>query len=144
MLKKILLMGVMLALGVLYYYTITVNIIFEHKGSTVKLVSHIPQTIKLHVVRINQSASLTCNGVNIKFINQKKPDYFYHGEEELIISLHRGENQCKSEALKLTMKQKISMVDFMVLFLLWGVPIYVIIYTLFIGILNKIRSQFHA
>jgi hypothetical protein len=70
----------------------------------------------------------------------KKHDYFYHGEEQITIPLHRGKNICQTQNIQPKIKQKINFLDFLILFTLLGIPILYFIFFILIKALDKIKK----
>lgn len=130
-----LLMGLSV-LGLLYTYLIKVEILKENDFI---FTSKITQNSTFHIRTDHKLTTLSCNGQKVSLDNSKKHDYFYQGQEEITIPLVRGENRCHSEHLS-AIKQKISFIDFIVLFILWGIPLFHLLFLLFILILDRLKS----
>lgn len=139
---KLLILGSMLVLGLLYQWMATVTVETYQNGFT--LTSRIAQTAKIHLKRSDPSALLWCNGKKIAFIDPKKPDYFYHGEEEVNIPLRIGSTQCKTAKVFPLVKVKWSLFDFIVRFILWGIPLFVGVFYLFMFLLERIKRSVYA
>ena len=130
-------------LGLGYLFLIKVDISQTSIGSNRTdfiLHSKINQNIKLHLNTHYKSTKLTCNGNEIRLGNSKKHDYFYRGQTEIILPLQRGENLCQAKNLSSTLKQKIDFIDFMVLFILLGIPLFSLLFLVVISVLNFFKK----
>ncbi len=130
-------------IGLLYYFLITVTVSPE-KNLNFLISSKISQEAKFQLLTEYKKAKLSCNGNPVLLDNRKKHDYFYHGEEEIIIPLHRGENHCQAEYIAPKIKQKIGFLDFSLLFILLGIPLFTLVYLLFIRGLSWIKLHFSS
>jgi 4-amino-4-deoxy-L-arabinose transferase-like glycosyltransferase len=128
-------MGISMALGGLYYYFITLHINTVSEKEII-IESHMAQDAKLYFRGKYKISSLTCNDKAILFDNHKKHGYFYHGETEAWVSLHRGSNACKGENIISELKQKITFFDLFVLLLLVGIPLFGLFFSLLIWIIK--------
>jgi len=129
---------IMMLLGLLYLFAITTDI--EIKPNSFIIYSHIPQKANFHIVTKYQKSHIVCNNKSIPIDISKKHDYFYHGEEQITISLHRGKNICQTQNIQPKIKQKIDFWDFLILFALLGTPIVYFIFSIFIKLLDKIKK----
>jgi hypothetical protein len=130
-------------LGLGYLYLIKVDISETSMASNKTnfiLNSKINQNVKLHLKTYYKTTKLTCNGNPIALENSKKHDYFYRGQGEIVLPLKRGENLCQAENLSSTLKQKIDFIDFMVLFVLLGIPIFSLLFLAVIWILDFLKK----
>ncbi len=127
----------LLFLGVLYSYLIKVDILKDDK---LIIISKITQDVNFHIRTEYNLTKLTCNGVAVLLDNSKKHDYFYRGQEKITIPLVRGENICQAEHMSPIIKQKISFIDFIVLFILWGIPLFHLLFSAFIWLTHKISE----
>jgi hypothetical protein len=125
-----------LTLGLFYYWLVQVEI-SEIKNGQFTIESKIEQEGKFHIKVVDKPASLVCNEKNIAFDNNKTHTYFYRGEEEIFIYLKRGENSCEMSRLAPTLGYKIGYLDYIVIFILLGIPIYQILFNLLIYILER-------
>ncbi len=130
-------------IGLLYYFLITVTV-SPKKNLNFLISSKISQEAKFQLLTEYKKAKLSCNGNPVLLDNRKKHDYFYHGEEEIIIPLHRGENHCQAEHIAPKIKQKIGFLDFSLLFILLGIPLFTLVYLLFIHGLSWIKLHFSS
>ena len=126
-----------------YYYIQNIDISFKSKrDGTFIIYSYIPQTINLHIKTEYKKSKLWCNGKTIKINNNKKHDYFYRGEEQVTLDLNMGDNSCRGYHIYKNIKQKPNFIDFIVIFISIILPITLILFNLFIYILNKIDLSF--
>ena len=143
----------------LYAYLIQVDIVNIQKdvNSTTQynftINSKIDQNIKLHVATNHKLESIHCNQKNSDF---KYFEYYtYKIEEQVNISLKKGKNHCllinskacKSKNLTHTqpiIKQKISFINYLLLFILFIIPLFHLLFQTLIWILNKIWRKTHA
>ena len=138
--KKIVLLMGMILFGFLYHYLISVEVKVSHSEITIS--SKISQTVTFHLKRLNEKASIVCHNQEIPFIDPKQYDYFYHGEEEIKLRIKAGKTHCQIKHIDNVIKTKLCFVDFMVLFILWGTPMFITIFQLFIYLLERIRRRY--
>ena len=74
---------------------------------------------------------------NLTFDNPKKKDYWYHGTESINILLYKGKNECQGTHLSSKIAQKLNFTEFMILFMLLGIPTVYLLFALLIWVLNK-------
>ena len=135
--RLFLLFIILFLLGVSYIYLIKVDISQQKENFTIE--SKITQNVKFHIKTEHNRTTLICNSMPVILDNSKKHDYFYQGQEEIIISLIRGENSCQAEHLS-SIKQKIDFVDFMILFILWIIPLFHLLFLLLTWSIDKIKN----
>ena len=136
-------------LGLLYAYLTHISItdIQMTRTSapfTFHIHSKLKQHVKLHIAAGNRKIhSVACNGV--KTVSAfKKMQWFEKPEEEFSVLLHTGDNLCKVKLFNAfgaslpMVKQKITYVDYGMLFLLLGLPFFTLIYRLLIYLLDRI------
>ena len=128
----------LVVLGIVYYFLIMVTI-SPIQNLTFVLNSKIDQKAKFHIQVEHQRSTLSCNGKPVILDNSKKHDYFYRGQEEVLISLNRGKNRCQAHNIMPKIKQKIDFLDFTILFVLWGVPLYHLLFFIFIWGIDKLK-----
>lgn len=127
-------------LGIVYYVVITVSI-SPIKNLTFILDSKIDQEAKFHLQIEHQGSTLSCNGKPVLLDNSQKHDYFYRGQEEVILSLHQGKNKCQAHRIMPKIKQKIGFLDFTVLFALWGIPLYHLLFFIFMWGMDRLKQN---
>ncbi len=131
--------GLLLALfiiGIIYLKAVVVDV--ERVDSSKFIIySNIAQNANFYIKTTYKKSKLVCNEKSIKIDIDKKHDYFYRGEEQITIALKRGENICRGDYIGQDIEQKISFIDFIVLFISLIVPISLLIFKLFIYILNR-------
>lgn len=129
----------MICVGIVYAFMIRVDINKENSGFIVD--SRIEQIAKFHIR--TKSDFLFCNETNVSLDKKTAPSYWYHGEREVLIPLHKGTNKCHivAESHKVQIRQKISYLNYIILFILVGFPF---IYLLFIPsfwLIDKIKQS---
>jgi len=88
---------------------------------------------------------VTCNN-NSTIFSKKELQWFETPEEQVIVALKRGENQCHAithnfgKPFHPSVVWKISYVDYVVFFIFFGLPILYFIFILFIKFLDYMRS----
>ncbi|MEA2029765.1 MAG: glycosyltransferase family 39 protein [Campylobacterota bacterium] len=147
MLRKIW-MPLFLLLGVFYLYLIHVKVdSISHISpdrSNFTLHSNLSKPIKLHI-RANKFnfKALYCNDKSIPFASQKWKWHDVAGEE-VVVDLQKGQNRCsvvvdnRGKKYNLELHSKGLFIDFIVLFILLGIPMVYIASYLFIGGLNRL------
>ena len=128
------------SLGLIYLYFVETSVL-KIDASHFLITSKIEQNKSFHIRRENNQSTLRCNTQNIIFSNQKKRGYWYHGTESIDIMLHKGENICQGTHLTGEIAQKLNFTEFIVLFILIGLPIFHLLFTLLIWILNMVWKQ---
>ena len=128
------------SLGLIYLYFIETSIL-KTDASHFVITSKIEQNKSFHIRRENNQSTLQCNTQNIIFSNQKKRGYWYHGTESIDIMLHNGKNMCHGTHLTGEIAQKLNFTEFIVLFMLMGVPIFHLLFTLLIWLLNRVWKK---
>lgn len=121
-------------LGVIYLKIITTTITTD--GSIFTIYSRINQNANFHIKTEYKKSKLICNGKIINIDIDKEHDYFYRGEEQITILLHKGDNICKAQYIN-KIKQKITFIDFIILFILMGISLFILLFYLFISILKR-------
>ncbi|MDD3591799.1 MAG: hypothetical protein PHO65_04115 [Sulfurovum sp.] len=114
------------------------------------LSSKIEQNVKLHIAaEQNKIRLVECNGTKIVF--PYKPQQWFEGPgEEVSLSLKKGVNNCTvytdnfGKVYTPAIKQKITFLDYCILFSLLGVPLYGVLFTVFIGGINLIKRRIPA
>ena len=133
-------MLLLVVLGMVYYFLITVTI-SPIQNLTFVVNSNIDQEVKFHIQVEHQRSTLSCNGQPVILDNSQKHDYFYRGQEEVLIPLYRGENPCQAQYILPKIKQKIGFLDFTVLFALWGVPLYQLLFFIFMWGMDRLKQK---
>jgi len=129
--------------GIIYFFTIWVDISKISSSSrnfSFTINSKIEQNVNFHIQVEQNRTTLKCNNQTIMLDRSKKHDYFYRGEEQINIPLKRGDNICQAVDMRPKIRQKIDFLDFIILFILWGVPLFQLLFLLFIWIMNRIKS----
>ena len=140
----------LLLLGLIYSYLIQVDISnikvvnSDHKQVDFTINSKIAQHIKLHVGTKDELNSLYCEEQKNNFTYYKS--YHFKQQEEVTLQLKKGSNHCQLKTVRITsslplLKQKISFIDYFFLFIFFMVPLFHLLFTLFIAILNKIWNK---
>ena len=139
-------------LGVFYYSLIQISVEeLKHssKASTFsfKLKSNINQTVKLHIATQRYKLQLVeCNGVELVF-PAKKMQWFEGLGEQVSFSVQKGENTCRVQTNNSgrgytpVIKQKITFFDYSILFILLGIPLFTLLFTVFIWLLEKTKNK---
>jgi len=139
-----------LLLGLLYAYLTHVSITdlrsVRHSPAsfTFHVQSKLDQQVKLHIAAGHHKIKyVECNGV--KTVSAfKKMQWFEKPEEQIFVSLQKGDNLCRVGLFKAfgkyypKVRQKITFLDYAVLFILLGIPLFTLIYILFIYFLDRI------
>ena len=146
---------ILLLLGILYYFAIQIHVVdLRQTNPSLGLFSFvlktpISQNVQLHIGTDKYKLiSLVCAKEKISFNNQKRLWFESNaGEESTTFYIPRGEELCyarvRNKGKKYTpiIKQKISFIDYGILFLLIGYPLISFVFTLFVSLLNKIKSK---
>jgi len=141
---KYLFMLLSLALGIFYYSLIQVDI-STIKGNDFTLTSKIEQSVLYHVQGHHKKARFECNKKKVFLDNTKEHDYFYHGDEFISIPLKAGENHCRGWAIQSQFKQKLTYTNFLILSILVAIPLFTLIFSIFMKLLEKINlPQFNS
>jgi len=128
------------SLALVYLYFVETSVL-KIDASHFVITSKIEQNKLFHIRRENNQSTLQCNTQNIIFSNQKKRGYWYHGTESIDIMLHNGKNICQGTHLTGEIAQKLNFTEFIVLFMLMGVPIFHLLFTLLIWLLNRVWKK---
>jgi len=128
------------SLALVYLYFVQTSVL-KTDASHFVITSKIEQNKSFHIRRENNQSTLQCNTQNIIFSNQKKRGYWYHGTESIDIVLHKGENICQGTHLTSEIAQKLNFTEFIVLFILMGLPIFHLLFTLLIWLLNRLWKK---
>ncbi len=146
-LTKIITLICLVILGVIYSYFIHIDIsnIVKSQSSLTSfdftINSKISQNKKLHISTAYKLQGVSCNGNKSSF---KYFKYFdYKREEQLNIFLKKGINKCILTNKEFSfdspiVKQKISFIEFLVLFVFFFIPLLHILFYPFIWCLKKI------
>jgi 4-amino-4-deoxy-L-arabinose transferase-like glycosyltransferase len=147
--KKLLLLLFSVLLGILYYAMIHVNIgtVQTARSSfSFPVSSKAKQQVKLHIAAGHHKIeSIECNGVK-RVLAFKKMQWFEKPEEQFLVPLHKGDNLCKVTLFNTfgkyrpVVKQKITYLDYSILFILLGVPLFTLLFLLFIRLLDLLRA----
>lgn len=150
---KTLLLSLSMVLGIFYYFLIQVSTIeVKHSSSrsntfSFVLSSSITQKVKLHIAaEKNKLRLIECNGIKIIF-PYKKQQWFEGMGEQVNFELKKGPNHCNvhtdnfGRVYTPSIKQKIDFLDYSILFLLLGIPLFELIFSAFIWGLNRVRSS---
>ena len=146
---------ILFILGILYYFTIQIHVVdIRQTNPSLGLFSFIVQSpisqhLQLHIGTDKYKLlSLVCGKEKINFNNKKRLWFETNaGEESTTFYIPRGEELCyarvRNKGGKYTpiIKQKISFIDYCILFLLIGYPLISLIFTLFISLLDKIKAK---
>ena len=132
-----------LLLGLLYFFMIQIHISkipTQSKNFDFIINSKIDQEVNFHIKTDYNLTKLICNKKSVLLDHSKEHDYFYRGEEAIKISLNRGENRCEAVDMKPTIKQKMGFVDFFILFILSGIPLFWLLFLALIWTMNQIKT----
>ena len=142
-----------LLLGMFYYSLVQVNIGklkpdshgFSHFSFHID--SKIDQETKLHLAAGSfKLRSVECNGKTVR-LQPQKMRWFEKPSEEVSVLLQRGDNACRVSCFHAygrclpVVKQKITYVDYGILFLLLGLPLYHMLFSAFIRVLDRFRNR---
>jgi len=128
------------SLGLVFLYFVETSVL-KINASHFLITSKIEQNKSFHIRRENNQSTLQCNTQNIIFSNQKKRGYWYHGTESIDIVLHKGKNICQGTQLTGEIAQKFNFTEFLVLFMLMGLPIFHLLFTLLVWLLNRLWKK---
>ena len=144
---------IFLLLGILYYFLIQTPIIdIKHTPDntdsfTFTVQSYIPQTAKFHVgAGRYYFKSIECHKKKISF-PKKSWQWFEGVGEQTIFKLQRGKNRCTAivdnpkHAFQPIIKQKLTFINYIILFILIGIPLFSLLFTTFIWILDKLKGK---
>lgn len=150
---KTLLLSLSLLLGIFYYFLIQVSVTeVKHTHSrsntfSFVLSSIIKQSVKLHIAaEKNKLRVIECNGIKTVF-SHKKQQWFEGMGEEVRFSLRKGSTDCTvyadnfAKVYTPVIKQKITFLDYCILFLLLGIPLFQLIFSAAIKGLNLLKSK---
>ena len=124
-------------LGFIYLFFIQTSITTIDSSNFI-IESKIAQQKIFHIQRENNQSTLECNHQPILFKNPKKLGYWYKGTESISIQLHRGENRCHGTYLREHIAQKLNFSEFLILFILLGIPLFNFLFFILISLLNKL------
>lgn len=141
--KRFYLYTISILLGFIYLFFIQTSI-RRIDSSHFIIESKIEQQKTFHLQRENNQSTLQCNNQPILFKNPKKIGYWYKGTESINLQLHRGENLCYGSYLKRNIAQKLNFSEFLILFILLGVPLLNLLFLILISLLNKLRRGRHV
>ena len=127
-------------IGLLYLYLTHVTIT-QKDPNHFTLYSSIPQKVTLHIRTKNPSASFQCNQTPYPFPQIAKHDYWYKGEEQLTLSLKRGENSCSGQELTGEIRQKIGYFEGFILFLLLILPLYGLLFSTIQTLIDREKKK---
>lgn len=144
---KNIIIPIIFILGIIYYLLIQIeiNAINNHSFS---IYSPIIQTVKIHAnMGENQIRNISCNNSIVNF-NKHDFKWFESHTEEAKLHIQNGLNNCNitvygdyiEENSKPILKNKITYIDYIVLFVLIGIPILNLIFYTLLCILKKIKS----
>jgi len=138
-------------LGIFYLYNISVDIKgITHSSKNANnfsfiIKSKIDQEIKLHIATGKYKLiSVTCNDSQINF-PKKKMQWFEGVGEQAILKIKEGQNNCTvntnnyNKVFTPIVKRKITFLNYGVLFVLLGIPIFHLIFSIFIFLFDKIK-----
>jgi hypothetical protein len=126
-----------LILGLLYLFFINITIL-KNNGSKFIISSKIDQRKSFHIRRENNQSTFQCNNEDIVFNNPKEKDYWYRGTEQINIVLYKGKNTCQGTSITSEIAQKLNFTEFIILFILIGIPLFHLLFMLLIWIFNKV------
>jgi len=136
-------------LGIIYYFLIQISIVSTNESGIryFTVHSYIPQEVKLHIqAKRNELKQITCNSQKFSF-PQRERLWFERKSEELVITLTQGKNICKVQTQKniksfhINVKRKWNYVEFMVLFVLLGLPMISLLFKGFTWLLDRLKSK---
>lgn len=140
-----------MGLGLIYGYLIHIEISTPQQEKTDKtrfsfnIHSKIAQTINLHIATRDELNGLHCEDTPNRFKYYSK-GYDYKQQEEVKITIKKGLNHCylktlRASNLKPIIKQKITFVDYVFLFIFFIIPLFNLLFYLFITLLNKLWRE---
>ena len=144
-------LSILLLLGLLYSYFIRVEIrnikVLSSDATKVTFVidSKIAQHIKLHVGTKDELSTISCEDTKNNF-TYYRGGHDYKQQEEVSLTLKKGLNHCRlrtarqSSSLPL-LKQKISFVDYIFLFVFFALPLFHLLFILLVSLVNKIWNK---
>lgn len=143
-------LSLLLILGFIYSYFINIEIsnikIVKNDRTLFNFVinSKIEQNIKLHVGTKDELKSLSCEDTKNTFTYYRGYDYKQH--EEVRLKLKKGLNHCQLKTVRVAssmplLKQKISFIDYLILFIFFIVPLFHLLFILFINLMNTLWSK---
>ena len=149
--KKLLLIIV----GVIYYFFIHVNILdlkdeqYTSNTFAFTIESHIPHVVKLYMgTNRFKVKSVVCAGVHKTFDNARRLWFEKKGgEEQIALRLGEGKVHCKAKVQNKgrhyipSVKQKLTVLNYIVLFILIAYPLLTYIFSLFMYILDMLRNR---
>ncbi len=160
--KVILIIAFLIILGAIYYNFILLNIIViknsntkENKQIVYHIKSNMQQHIKLQVhmdTDKTKMISFECNNGNI-FMPVKSAHWWKSKDVQISILLQKNMNICIMQIentpkttllLPPEIKQKITYLDYFILFLLWGILFYNLLFNIFIFGINKIKYKINT
>lgn len=143
----------MFLVGIVYYTTTQVNIYnIKHTSQasplfTFTVDSKIPQIVKLHI-GANKSEFISIHCEREKVAYREKGYWWFDGlGEQAIFTLKKGTNSCRALVLnkgkKYTpkIKQKLTFLNYFILFVLIAIPLFSVIFALFVKLLNSLKKD---
>lgn len=153
--RKVVLMLFFVLWGLFYYFFTQVHINGIKRHSLDSMVfsfhvhSKIDQNVKLHIAADRTKIHwVECNKEKITF-TYKKMQWFEGLGEQVFVPLYNGDNICKVKMYsavknhRFVVKRKITFFDYTVLFILFGIPLFSLMFYAFMWVLDKIRKHFH-
>ena len=144
---------VLFCIGIAYYLLIQISLTDSThnrgmpRGYSFSLHTLVPQHAKLHLrAKRNELYALVCGKTTIDFPLRERL-WFEKESEEVIIPLKRGETSCQLSLrqgvtwFKLQVEQKLSYVDYAILSLLLGVPLYLWLFRFLMLGLTWLKSK---
>ncbi len=139
-------------LGIIYSYLIRIEISpaipQEFAKFSFTISSKIDQNIKLHIATKDELKSLSCEKSPNTF-TYYRGGYDFKQQEEVSLILKKGINHCqlrtvRSSSLKPILKQKLSFIDYLWLFIFFIVPLFHVLFQALMWLLNKVWRKNHA
>ena len=143
-------------LGLFYFYLTYINIdkVQHLRPQSPSFLVHIHSKLNQHV-KLQVAAerykiqSMECNGVKTVF-PFKRMQWFEGVGEQVYLPLHKGDNLCKVKVFNSfgkyqpVIRQKITFFDYTVFFILLGIPLFTLVFYVFMWIIDKIRKRLHT
>ena len=144
----------LLILGFIYSYFIHIDISTPIRESSVHskfsfiINSKINQTINLHIATKDELNSISCNN-NPNHFHYYSKGYDFKQQEEVKLKIKSGINQCQLKTLRASnlkpiLKQKISFVDYLALFIFFIIPLFHLLFQALMWLLNRVWRQNNA
>jgi hypothetical protein len=142
---------IFLFLGILYYLVIQIDIVdmrTQSRKTSFTIDTFIPQYVKLHIqANRNHLQVMRCTTKEFIFPIRDRL-WFERKTQEVYVYLKRGKNYCEIVPQKNVkfysgkIKRKYTFINYIILFILVGLPLFSWIFSFFIVILDKLRLKY--